>query len=421
MTVRKITAIIISAVICISAFVGCADNERPDSKINAESNAAKGSGLISEEEKKPETEKEWNNAMMKKAMVSYGNTYLVQKAIKKAQSGSKTTVAYLGGSITEGVGADADNCYAKLSFDYFAEKFGKDDNVKYCNAGLSGTPSRLGILRLNRDVLQYDPDIVFIEYAVNDANDQNHQNAYESIVRTLLEKNIAVVLLFSVTKDNYSAEDYMKQIGEYYNLPMISYCDALRFLFENKQLTWDEFSNDDAHPNFEGHKLVASMIDYYFDTVMDNAPKGEYVMPDGTVFSPREQKADLCENTTLTPESLGSWSEETQNTGFTNGWTHIKGENKPLIFKIKAKFLYLIFKEVKGGNFGKVHVKITKADGKLYDETDYDSTSDSGWGGPQVINILMEPDEQEYKVEISMADGDEDKTYQLLGIGYTKE
>jgi len=41
-------------------------------------------------------------------------------------------------------------------------------------------------------------------------------NAYESIVRTLLQKNITPVLLFSVTENDHSAQDYMKQIGEFY-------------------------------------------------------------------------------------------------------------------------------------------------------------------------------------------------------------
>lgn len=39
------------------------------------------------------------------------------------------------------------------------------------NAGLSGTPSKLGILRLDRDVLAYEPDICFIEFAVNDGTE----------------------------------------------------------------------------------------------------------------------------------------------------------------------------------------------------------------------------------------------------------
>ena len=62
----------------------------------------------SQAEKMPETDEEWTQAMYDKAMVSYGNTSMMQNVIKKAQSGEKVTVAYLGGSITEGISAGAD-------------------------------------------------------------------------------------------------------------------------------------------------------------------------------------------------------------------------------------------------------------------------------------------------------------------------
>jgi hypothetical protein len=307
-----------------------------------------------------------------------------------------------------------------LSYEHFAEKYGNGGNVKYTNAGLSGTPSTLGILRLNRDVLADNPDVVFIEFAVNDGSEGDYQNAYESIVRTLLSKNIAVVLLFSVTAEDYSAQDYMKAIGEAYDLPMISYCDALRYLFDNNRMTWEDFSDDQSHPNYEGHQLVASMVDYYFDTVTDVEPTGEYVMPDETVYSPREVDASMYENDGITPVSLGSWEEGSDIASFTKGWKHkADAGNDPIVFEIDAKFLYLVYKEVKQGNFGKLHVKIT-ADGEEYDECDYNAVSSSGWGNAQVQNIAMMPEVTSYRVEISMAEGDEETEGQILALGFTE-
>lgn len=64
------------------------------------------------------------------------------------------------------------------------------------------------------------------------------------------------------------------------------------------------------------------MVDYYFDTVMDVAPEGDYVMPTDTVFSPREVDAHMYEGDNLTPTSLGSWrkallSQASQMAGLT--------------------------------------------------------------------------------------------------------
>ncbi|MBO5448050.1 MAG: SGNH/GDSL hydrolase family protein [Ruminococcus sp.] len=418
MNIKKMLAAILVCTM-LASLAGCSDGSDKDSSESGAS-AVSSAESSSEPEKIPETDEEWNDAMLKKAMVSYGNTSMMQNVIKKAQSGEEVTLAYLGGSITEGISAGPDDCYAKLSYDHFAETFGTGDNVKFCNAGLSGTPSKLGILRLDRDVLSSDPDVVFIEFAVNDGNDPDHQNAYESIVQTLLKKNIAVVLLFSVTAEDYSAQDYMKEIGAAYNLPMISYCDALRYLFENNRLTWEEFSDDQSHPNKEGHKLVASMINYYFDTVMDQEPMGDYILPPENVYSPREVNAHMVENDGITPISLGSWTEGTDVASFDKGWHHSPDAgNEPIVFEMDASFLYMIYKEAKTGNYGKLHVKVT-ADGEDYDECDYEVLSPSGWGNAQVQNIAMMPSTTKYHVEISMAEGDEETYAAILGFGYTE-
>lgn len=419
MKTKKLIAMLLACTLAVSSFAACGNDSDSDSE-KAVSSAQSAAEESSEVEKVPETDEEWNRATLEKSMVSYGNTILMQNVIKRAQAGEEVTIAYLGGSITEGISAGADDCYAKLTYNYFAEKFGTGDNVKYCNAGLSGTPSKLGVLRLDRDVLSADPDVVFIEFAVNDGSDSDYQNAYESIVQTLLEKNIAVVLLFSVTAEDYSAQDYMKEIGYAYNLPMISYCDALRYLFENNRMTWEDFSDDQSHPNVEGHKLVASMVDYYFDTVMDVEPTGDFVMPIETVYSPREIDAHMVENDGITPVSLGSWKEGSTIASFEKGWTHSPDAgNEPIVFEMDAKFVYLIYKEVQSGNYGNLHVKVT-ADGEDYDECDYQVVSPSGWGNAQVQNIAMMPSAAKYRIEISMSEGYEESYGEILGFGYTE-
>ena len=46
-----------------------------------------------------------------------GNTYRIRKAIEKARAGKEVTLAYIGGSITQGAGATPINteCYAYKS------------------------------------------------------------------------------------------------------------------------------------------------------------------------------------------------------------------------------------------------------------------------------------------------------------------
>ena len=67
-----------------------------------------------------------------------------------------------------------------------------DTAVNYVNAGLSGTPSVLGVVRAERDLFgEKQPDIIFIEFAVNDGGDQQYKDCYESLVKKCLDKENA--------------------------------------------------------------------------------------------------------------------------------------------------------------------------------------------------------------------------------------
>jgi lysophospholipase L1-like esterase len=413
---KKLFASAIALTMLFTCLTGCSDKAETSSQSSEA--AADSEDVSSAEEKLPETDEEWHQAMIDKSLTSYGNVSKMQEKLKAAQSGEQVNISYLGGSITEGLTAGADKCWAKLTYDYIADKFGTGDNVTYNNAGLSGTPSTLGVIRLSRDVLAYDPDICFVEYAVNDGNEGDYQSAYESIIRTLIENDVAVVLVFARTEDGHTCQEYMQAQGEYYDLPMISYSDAITYMFDNDQMTWQDFSDDQSHPNEYGHTLVAEMVENYFDGVMDRTAE-DYVYPEEPMTEIRQYGAQLYENTSLTPTDMGSWEEGSEIASFTNGWNHPRdGENEPIKFEFSGKFVYLLYHEVSQGLLGKAHIKIT-CDGELYDEFDLDPISSDGWGNCETKCIAMSAKTADYEIEISMAEGDEDKYFAVLGFGYT--
>ena len=412
---KKLLTITISFLLCITALTSCDNSDSSSSQATSDTSSPASSEA---EEKLPETDEEWEAAMLEKSLVSYGNPTLVKEKIAKAQAGEKITLGYLGGSITEGYKVKPDECYASLSYNIFKDMYGTGDNVEYCNAGLSGTPSRLGVLRMERDLLVSKPDIVFLEYAVNDGSDFTYQEAYESIVRTLLEQDIAVILLFSVTKDDYSAQDYMKEIGSYYDLPMISYCDALRFLFENNRLTWKDFSNDESHPNPSGHKLVASMIEHYFKTVTEQEGQ-PYTIPTEPKTLLLSYGAKMFENDAIKPDSIDGWSLGSDIATFTHGWSHIAGESEPIKFTLTGKNVFLIYKEVGSGNYANVNVTIKSDSGE--DQKLVKAVAKGGWGNPQISQIVNSETEQTYEITIAPIEGDEDKAFQILGWATTQK
>ena len=104
----------------------------------------------------------------------------------KLNAHQPVTVAWFGGSITAGSGASKgdETSYRGLVSHWFTDTF-PQSHVTNVNAAIGGTGSDLGAFRLGRDVLAHKPDLVFVEFAVNDggASEAMIVRAMEGIVR----------------------------------------------------------------------------------------------------------------------------------------------------------------------------------------------------------------------------------------------
>ena len=360
--------------------------------------------------------------MVQRSFVQFGNTYRLEKKLAQAMNGEKTTVAYIGGSITEGVGGDEENCYAKLSFNYIAENYGTGDNFEYVNAGVSGTPSILGNLRVKKDVLDYNADIVFVEFAVNDGMDNIYKESYESLLRTVLsqENEPAVILLFTVTKSGHTCQEYMKQLGEYYELPMISVPDAICPEIEAGKMTWADYSNDEAHPNMEGHKLVADFIANYFNQLkFRDMVESEYILKPTAKFGNPYENAFLAEadydnsNENLIIEDTGSFTvEEKQIADFKKGaWVYSGEGSEPLKMTVKGNSLFLVCKRYSSDTMGKFEVYINGSKAAVIDTNQAD-----GWGDPWAFQVIKWQRVKDMEVEIIPTADSEGKTIEIYAI-----
>ncbi len=202
--------------------------------------------------------------------VHRGNLYRLKQMMRRAAQGDRVTMAFLGGSITQGsVSTQYTNCYAYLVFDWFVKRFPRTA-FTYVNAGVGGTTSQFGAARVEEDVLLYKPDFVCIEFSVNDENTDFYKETYEGLVRRVYG-NIcepAVLLLHNICYDTgMSAEEKHREIGAYYNLPSVSmkttiYPEVVCGAIENRQIT-----PDDLHPNTDGHALLAEVSTDFLDKV----------------------------------------------------------------------------------------------------------------------------------------------------------
>lgn len=358
--------------------------------------------------------------MVQRSLLNIGNVSRLKAKIEQARAGEDITIAYIGGSITEGPDVKPAERYVTLSYHEFEETYCNGGKVTSINAGLSGTPSNLGVLRLQRDVLDYAPDIVFVEFAVNDSQDIQQKQCFESMIRTILvqENEPAVVLIFNRTQDGYTCQSTMGLTGMYYSLPMISVNDAITAELEAGRMTWKDFSDDTVHPNANGHRMTADFIAYLFRQA-DQAQPETYTVPENA-----QLQAPFMNAVMVTPDSedtgavtitdLGSFAEFRGNrTGFPVQW---RAEGmEPMKFTVTGNAVFLIYNRNKTANMGSADVYVNGEKVMTIDAQD-----PSGWGDPWSKMIVKSKTIETFEVEIYPAEGSEDKLFEVYGIAYTQ-
>jgi len=196
------------------------------------------------------------------AILSNGDPARLEAAFAKALRGEKITIGVIGGSITEaGPAIPPSERYGGILQAWWQKVF-PNANVDLINAGVGATRSDYGALRVQRDLLRFKPDLVGLEFAVNDPPTREYAESYEGMVRQILKSahTPALVLLFMTQKNRITAQEWEQKIGARYRLMMISYHEALWHELRAGRLTWDQYYPDHVHPNSAGHRLVGTLL-----------------------------------------------------------------------------------------------------------------------------------------------------------------
>ena len=194
---------------------------------------------------------------------------------ERARAGETLRVAFLGGSLTWGAMATdplVASCRARLGQQLEATY--PQAHFRFYDAAIGGTGSALGIFRLERDVLSHGPDLVFLDFTINDGPytepDPQRLAAYEEIVRRLVERGIPVVMaIFAVKKDLEATpparplDALHKAIAEAYHLPVGDAVAWMRREVARGRATpadlWP-MTPDETHPGDEGYALYAEAV-----------------------------------------------------------------------------------------------------------------------------------------------------------------
>ena len=248
----------------------------------------------------------------------------------KVQAGQTVRVAYFGGSIT------AQEGYRPKTLKWLREQY---PNAKFeeINASIGGTGSDLGVYRFKQDVLDHKPDLVFVEFSVNDggASPEYIWRAMEGIVRQAWKADPTIDLCYVYTfRTGYEkdldaglcprAAGADEILADYYGIPSINMAMRTAELARQGKLIYvptkdaegkDQpapegtilFSNDGVHPLDAGHVIYTQVITDALKAMAEAPKPGAHPLKDPMI-------SDNWEDATLVPLDPGM---------LTPGWTKL--------------------------------------------------------------------------------------------------
>lgn len=319
--------------------------------------------------------------MIDKGIQNPGNLFRLMNVMERAAHGEEITIAYIGGSITDGSSASPKDtsCYAYLSTKWWEDTF-PDATINYINAGIGATDSYLGVHRLQDDVLAYEPDLVITEFSVNDYRSWNKET-YESLLRAILlsDNKPAVIALLLGTEQDYNYASEHAQAAFKLSVSTINYAAVLSEGRKNGSLSWADVGNPDGvHPANSGHALIAHLLTQFYCDVLseiNTTAYPEYVVTEDTLTKSRYEDADLLYASDISPVAMEGFSQSDIPSALshTDGWATTTGGT--ISFEITSCEAGIVFYQTIDGQSGQYDVYV---DGECV--TTIDADYNGGWG-----------------------------------------
>jgi lysophospholipase L1-like esterase len=147
--------------------------------------------------------------------------------------------------------------------------------VNVITTSIGGENSVLGAKRFESEVLIHKPDVLFIDYALNDRGNGLEKSyvAWSQMIKKAKEQHVKVILLTpspdqSVHYSDRNNElkkhaDQIIRLADENQVGLVDSYKAFEFLYPNKKKL-KKYMSQVNHPNEKGHELIASEIMKFF-------------------------------------------------------------------------------------------------------------------------------------------------------------
>ena len=347
----------------------------------------------------------------------------LKNLMKRAANGESLVIGFLGGSITQGsLSSTPKTCYAYLVYEWWKKSF-PNAAFSFVNGGIGGTTSHYGGARAWKDVLCYRPDIVTVDFSVNDDANEFFEETYEGTIRRLLAapSDPAVVVLNNVFYDTgKNAQNYHNRIADHYGIPHVSIKDTVYPDVESGKIVRADITPDNLHPNDKGHRLVADEICKLLDsikaemeeeTIAGENIEGKSTKTEASVLLPAPLTENAYEHSRLIQiqdnEAIldGFLVDPIEKKGmldiFKNGWTAAHTNDK-ISFEIECSCLAVQYRK-------SVQQPVPKAkaviDGDEAHAVILDGNFTEDWGDCLYLEPLLHHAEKKiHRIEITVTD-----------------
>lgn len=273
-----------------------------------------------------------------------GNNFRINKKLKSAKSGEPFQIAFVSSS-TFADDKSKETSTAEEVTKAVKNYLGEKSEVSFINCGIKGANSLLGKVMIEKILSENNPDLIFIDFAGYEKNEQEIREVFEALLRECLEQENSpqVVVLISADADGDGKQDFMEQTARYYNLPIIDIANAFFPEISSGRAKSEKFYIDNSQLTKYAQNSLADFVVNYFKTVQSNKKDKTYDIP-----SPMYQNTDSFDIKQISPKTLqsdndGSYVRENNNNKFfKNKITYLTNTgNNPFLFTINAKKIYL--------------------------------------------------------------------------------
>lgn len=196
---------------------------------------------------------------------------MLKNSMRALRDQKALCVTYLGGSITEGAGASApEHCWRAQTTAWLRAQY-PDCAITEVNAGIGGTDSYFGACRCAQQVIAHRPELVFVEFAVNDRDRAESVSTMEAIVRKLLRYDPCVDIVLVLTATQAMAQEIAQNgfcrsaadhcaVAAHYGIGVVNVGAELLRRAALDPDTWKKYTTDTVHPNDAGYDIYTARI-----------------------------------------------------------------------------------------------------------------------------------------------------------------